>query len=107
MSQSVADKAEWRGSSEGAELKETGTVHWSSPNTGATNSSKFTALPGGYRGSGYFNGIGIYGIFWTATESEYDATYAWRRTLSNSNTDIYRYYFPKITGLSIRCLRNN
>ena len=32
-------------------LREVGTTHWTPPNTGATNSSKFTALPSGLRNS--------------------------------------------------------
>jgi uncharacterized protein (TIGR02145 family) len=47
-------------------LKEIGTVHWLSPNTGATNESGFTALPGGFRETdGTFKNIGYEGSFWT------------------------------------------
>lgn len=31
-------------------LKETSVAHWNDPNTGATNTSGFTAVPGGFRG---------------------------------------------------------
>lgn len=52
----------------GGKLKEIGATHWSSPNTGATNETGFTALPGGYRfNNGKFNGIGNYGSWWSAT----------------------------------------
>jgi uncharacterized protein (TIGR02145 family) len=48
----------------GGKMKETGTSHWASPNTGATNASGFTALPGGYRYSdGNFDGLATGGTF--------------------------------------------
>lgn len=53
----------------GGKLKEAGTAHWQSPNTGATNETGFTALPGGYRyDDGSFDGIGDGGFWWSATE---------------------------------------
>lgn len=36
----------------GGKLKEIGTSHWTSPNTGATNEIGFLGRPGGYRGTG-------------------------------------------------------
>ena len=43
----------------GGKLKEAGTLHWNSPNTGATNETGFTGLPGGYRVS-YNHGLHRY-----------------------------------------------
>lgn len=54
----------------GGALKETGIVHWTTPNTGATNSSGFTALPGGTRYvGGNFNDINEQSIFWSTTSA--------------------------------------
>ncbi|MCX6285307.1 MAG: fibrobacter succinogenes major paralogous domain-containing protein [Bacteroidetes bacterium] len=55
----------------GGKMKEAGTSHWMSPNTGADNSSGFTALPGGYRSSatGEFHNLGMDGYYWTSTSS--------------------------------------
>jgi len=52
MSRYDANKKEWRGTDESGKLKEINTVHWKSPNKGATNKSGCSALPGGYRSNG-------------------------------------------------------
>lgn len=48
----------------GGKLKEAGTEHWLSPNTGGTNSTRFTALPGGNKVKN-FQAIGRSGYWWT------------------------------------------
>jgi uncharacterized protein (TIGR02145 family) len=54
----------------GGRLKEFGTAHWASPNTGGTNNSGFTALPGGYCGpNGIFINISSHGQWWTSSGS--------------------------------------
>ena len=105
MSQAEADGTVWRGTDEGGKLKETGTILWNSPNTGATNSSGFSGLPGGSRaGSGMFNYIGRDGGWWSATED--DTTYAWARRLNYNHSGVGRYYGYKGTGFSVRCVRD-
>jgi uncharacterized protein (TIGR02145 family) len=101
MSQAEADRKGWRGTDEGGKLKETGTTLWVSPNTGATNESGFSGLPGGYRYSaGPFFNIGYFGYWWSSLE---DAFY---RDLNYNLTSIYRYDTSKDWGFSVRCLRD-
>ena len=89
----------------GGKLKETGTTHWTSPNTGATNETGFTALPGGYRiDNGTFYGFGSIGLWWSATE--YVATDAWDRHMSYDRSNVYSYYDFKELGFSVRCVRD-
>ena len=53
----------------GGKMKETGTANWNSPNVDATNSSGFTALPGGFRHSnGEFRIIGTQCWMWSSSE---------------------------------------
>lgn len=105
MSQSEADQIDWRGTDEGAKLKENDTIHWVSPNI-ATNSSGFTALPGGWRiyflYTGSFYNIKSTGEWWSSTEK--DAAGAWLRNLCNYHPDIYRISFGKPQGCSVRCV---
>ena len=89
----------------GGRLKEAGTTHWVSPNTGADNSSGFTALPGGSHytnGAFYFNGK--YGWYWSKTESS--ATEAWHPYLVYNSSTITRLPGNKSIGFSVRCIKN-
>lgn len=81
------------------------TTSWTAPNTGATNSSGFTGLPGGFRRFfGYFNGIGIDGQWWSSTE--FDTDNAYFRTLGYTDQYMFRDGDYKIGGLSVRCVKD-
>jgi uncharacterized protein (TIGR02145 family) len=91
----------------GGKLKETGTTHWSSPNTGATNETGFTALPGAYResyGTFYESGPGFYGIWWSS--KEHQIVGAWFRRLSYDDSRIGYNFDVKTSGFSVRCVMN-
>ena len=91
----------------GGKLKEAGTAHWFSPNTGATNSSGFTALPGGAWNplTGVFGFIGQAGSFWTSTAT--GTYYAMGRSLWYNNGAIYRGESNKVMGWTVRCIKGN
>ena len=77
---------------------------WTS-NSGASNSSGFSGLPGGVRndsGSPFYR-IGSYSYFWSSTTG---GSGAWYRSLENSNSVLSRYdgYFGY--GFSIRCVKD-
>jgi uncharacterized protein (TIGR02145 family) len=89
----------------GGEMKEVGTAHWLSPNTGATNSSGFTALPGGYRDDyGNFYDLSTATLFWSS--SQYNVSYAWLRYLSYDYEGVFRFDYNKATGVSARCVQD-
>ena len=87
-------------------LKEVGTEHWNSPNTGATDEFDFSALPSGYRSSlnKNFAYKGEYACFWS--KSEIDKYYAWYRHLYNDKISICRTYNYKSYGFSVRCIKD-
>lgn len=90
----------------GAKLKEAGITHWMSPNTGATNSSGFTALPGGVcQKYGDFFEIGTSGFWWSSTEGGGGAT-AWFRYMLYDKSVIWYAGIDKKFGYSVRCLKN-
>ena len=90
----------------GGKLKETGTIHWQSPNTGATNESGFTALPGGERvfNTGLFYYIGFNSYWWSTTENS--STMAWCSGAMYNFSSIQRSYEHKNDAFSVRCLKD-
>ncbi len=89
----------------GGKMKSIGTAYWNDPNTGATNESGFSVLPGGYRNlDGSFGGIRNYTYFWSATERAYYV--AWLRNLFFNLGIVGRDSGSKQLGISVRCLRD-
>ena len=75
-----------------------------SPGWDGTNSSGFSALPGGFRGSdGVFNGVGSYAYFWSSSPSD---SLAWNRFLFSNFDDTYQGNSYRRSGYAVRCLRN-
>jgi uncharacterized protein (TIGR02145 family) len=103
--------AEWSslgttlGGSAGGALKSTSGL-WLSPNTAATNSSGFSALPGGYRiTDGRFLFIGVRNFFWSSSESS--AANAINHALGHFQSNIDRTnFYAKDSGFSARCIQN-
>lgn len=79
---------------------------WKKSNEGATNSSGFTALPGGFRNyNGLYKDIGEVGIFWSA--SEYLNYYAWYHILNDFFLQsISHAYGFRMNGYSVRCVKD-
>ncbi|MCX6247938.1 MAG: fibrobacter succinogenes major paralogous domain-containing protein [Bacteroidetes bacterium] len=92
----------------GGKLKESGTLHWANPNIGATNSSGFTALPGGNYNSvtHFFSFLGYGTSLWTSTEIDANEAYACS-IFNNSATFNHGIGMnvPKFGGLSVRCVK--
>jgi uncharacterized protein (TIGR02145 family) len=89
----------------GGKMKSTGTTLWRFPNTGATNESGFSGLPGGYRYvDGGFNGLGSVGVWWSSSKGSSDA--AWLLNLGSDSGGVSRGSDDKELGLSVRCLRD-
>jgi len=89
----------------GGKMKEMGTTHWNPPNTGATNESVFSGLPGGLRDNYcFYVNVGDYGYWWSSSESS--SADAWKLMLSYDNAEASRFNHYKERGVSVRCLRD-
>ena len=89
----------------GGKLKSTSTTLWQTPGFPGTDNYGFSALPGGGRNDvGSFSSIRDNAFFWSATED--GSNDAWRRSLSNANSNVSRRDYSKTSGFSVRCLRD-
>jgi len=91
----------------GGKLKEEGTSHWNSPNTGATNESKFSALPAGMHDfTGIFQWKGQNCAFSTSTGNlaQYEVTGI---LLRGTESKITIGHFHPDDAVSVRCIKDN
>ncbi|MFA5013893.1 MAG: fibrobacter succinogenes major paralogous domain-containing protein [Bacteroidales bacterium] len=106
ISQEQADSIGERGTDQGGKLKEAGTSHWFNPNTGSTNESGFTALPGDCRHTdGSILDVGSNGYWWSSTKL--GTKIAWCRGLEYYNSNVNRTVYKQEFGFSVRCLRDD
>jgi len=84
----------------GGKMKEIGTLHWSPPNTGATDESGFTGLPGGFAS----DFMGEYASFWCSTQLSSNVSCS--NFLEYDKIGVTRLGYPNYYGLSLRCIKN-
>jgi uncharacterized protein (TIGR02145 family) len=89
----------------GGKLKEAGTLHWANPNAGATNESKFAALPSGWFDfTGEFRRIGEWSFLTTATRPGSSSVYT--RVLKSDLTSVNRGDLHPDDAIPIRCVKD-
>lgn len=93
----------------GGKLKETGTAHWLSPNTGATNESGFGAVGAEYRDVGGNWGPNlnakVNGLYWTSTADTINPL-CWARRLGYASVDVLHENHAATHGFAVRCMKN-
>ena len=89
----------------GGKLKETDTIHWLSPNTGATNETGFNALPGGVLyANGVFYGYKVKGSWWCS--KEYNENLARFIEIGSYLGGVNNSHIDKESGASVRCIKD-
>jgi len=81
------------------------TLGWTSPNLKATNSSGFSALPGGVLFFPTSQGIGIQAEWWSSSSSS-TPDYMTSKYLLYDNEGLMNSTHPTKHGLSVRCVKD-
>jgi uncharacterized protein (TIGR02145 family) len=102
MTQAQTIAYNWRGTDQGTQLKNT--AGWTTGN--GTNTSGFSALPGGvrYYGDGSFFELGNLSYWWSSTEVS--GSNAFYRRLDGNQTGVHREGAVKAAGKYVRCLKD-
>ncbi len=88
-------------------MKQIGFTLWNTPNTGADNTSGFTALPGGFRSEdGTFGDIRDFAMFWSATKFDTNPNFAYQCALRSFDDIAQRDVVNLKRGGSVRCLKD-
>lgn len=92
----------------GGKMKVPGTKYWGPPNTGATNSSGFSAIPGGqaFEYDEEWDAIYCLGFWWSSSESRYNKRWASHTSIFNNTKLLDIFGMPKESGLSVRCIKD-
>ena len=91
----------------GGKMKAAGIMRWQAPNTSASNSSGFSALPNGYRAlDGLFVDQNYFGSWWSASENVHQSPY-YIDLLTGHGQAIIGSIGNKLWGLSVRLVRDN
>jgi uncharacterized protein (TIGR02145 family) len=103
----IVDPLYLRGSSiAGGKMKESGFTYWDYPNTGATNESGFSGLPGGGRSEdGEFLFLGN-SSYWWSTSQFGSGNYTRVQNLNYNNSSNQMTSTPWKSGISVRCIKN-
>lgn len=84
----------------GSKLKETGYVHWKTPNIGATDEFGFKAIPSGFRNTrGGFNSLNYMAVFWSSGDLSVRINCSSSHVVKSHNLD-------KKRGCSVRCVKD-
>ncbi len=87
----------------GGKIRQVGTSLWKAPNEGATNSSEFTALPGGFRGpNGLYYMMSEIAMWWSSSTSADKLPY-WITSYTNLEL-VENNPVPKTNGIAVRCI---
>jgi uncharacterized protein (TIGR02145 family) len=103
LSADEAAQTHWRGTDQGMRLKHS--TGWSAGGNG-NNNSGFGGLPGGHflESNNFYAGLLSEGFWWTSSEQSTDM--AWVRHLNSNQAGIFRGFNHKLSGFSVRCIKN-